>query len=86
LRTPADSLNRPITSNNINLTDIFASADLNDPHLKPLILKILEAKALDCICTGYSKKNTQKEISNALQELNHRLFVDFQFVVSHCFI
>lgn len=58
----------------MNISNLLTSKDINDPVYQSLILKILEAKALDCLCTGYSKQNIQQQISQTLTELNQRLF------------
>jgi hypothetical protein len=74
LRRNINHLINPNTSIETNVSDLLASKTINDPIYNSLILKILEAKALDCLCTGYSKQNTQKQISQALAEINSRLF------------
>ena len=58
---------------------------MNDPIYNSLIAKILEAKALDCLCAGYSKQNTQKQISQALAEINERLLQLFLEIFFHLF-
>lgn len=55
-----------------NGSDVFSSKDINGPEYESLILKILEAKVLNCLCNGYSKKDTEQQISNALHKINQR--------------
>lgn len=74
LRRNINHLINPNTSIETNVSDLLPSKPINDPIYNSLILKILEAKALDCLCTGYSRQNTQKQISQALAEINSRLF------------
>ncbi|CAF0779158.1 unnamed protein product [Rotaria sordida] len=62
-----------MTPNKMNVSNLLKSNNINDPLYNSLILKILEAKALDCLCTGYSKENTRKQISKALNEMNQRI-------------
>jgi hypothetical protein len=78
VRRSIDSLmnqNRPI---NTDVSDLLRSKDIKDSAYQSLILKILEAKALDCLCSGYSKQNTQQQIAEALSQINQRLtrFID----------
>ena len=63
--------NRDISNRTI-LSNVIVTPDINDPAYQSSILKILEAKALDCLCAGYSKDHTQKQISQALSDINHR--------------
>lgn len=58
-------------------SNLLVNVDINDPVYQPAILKVLEAKALDCLCAGYSKENTQTQISRAMSEINQRLFSSF---------
>ncbi|UJR28400.1 hypothetical protein I4U23_009641 [Adineta vaga] len=61
-----------INQNNPNVSNLIQSKDINDPAYNSLIVKILEAKALDCLCSGYSKQNTQKQIQSALPKINQK--------------
>ncbi|CAF3870897.1 unnamed protein product [Rotaria sp. Silwood2] len=72
-RSISKLMNGMTTSSKMNGSNLLKSKDINDSLYNSLILKILEAKALDCLCTGYSKENTQKQISNALNEMNQRI-------------
>ncbi len=82
LRRSIDDLISRNTPHQTNLSDLLQSKDINDPVYNSLILQILEAKALDCLCTGYSKQNTQKQISQALTQINQRLFRLFLYQYS----
>ncbi|CAF1265278.1 unnamed protein product [Rotaria sp. Silwood1] len=62
-----------MTPNKMTSSNLLTSTDINEPLYNSLILKILEAKALDCLCAGYSKKNTQKQISKVLNEMNQSI-------------
>jgi hypothetical protein len=78
LRRSIDNLikrNSPIKT---DVSDLLQSKGFKDPAYNSLILQILEAKALDCLCSGYSKQNTQAQIAQALNEINQRLtrFID----------
>ncbi|CAF1535580.1 unnamed protein product [Rotaria magnacalcarata] len=73
LKRSISKLINGLTPNKMNLTDLLKSNDMNDSLYNALILKILEAKALDCLCTGYSKRDTEKQISNALTQINQRI-------------
>jgi hypothetical protein len=74
LRQNIDNLISRNTPNKTDISDLLTSKEMSDPVYNSLILKILEAKALDCLCTKYSKENTQKQISQALAKINQRLF------------
>lgn len=54
----------------MNTSNLLNLQSFDDPRYKSLIFKILEAKAVDCLCTGYSKQNTEKQLSKALNEIN----------------
>ncbi|CAF3406467.1 unnamed protein product [Rotaria socialis] len=73
LKRSVSKLINGLTPNKMNPTNLFRSNDMNDPLYNALILKILEAKALDCLCTGYSKRDTEKQISKALAEIDQRI-------------
>ena len=76
LKQSINNLINESTSIKSNISNLLRS---NDPSYNSLILKILEAKALDCLCQGYSKKNTERQISNALYEINQRFFFPLYF-------
>lgn len=74
LRKSVNDLIYQNPSDNTNIFNSVNSKDLNNPVYNALIIKILEAKALDCLCTGYSKRNTQRQIAEALAKINEKLF------------
>ena len=69
LKQNINNLINESTSTKSNISNLLR---LNDPSYSSLILKIFEAKALDCLCQGYSKENTEQQISKALYEINQR--------------
>lgn len=71
LRHSIDNLMNRNTS--IHKTNI--SKEINDPVYNSLIVKILETKALDCLCSGYSKQNAQQQIAKELSKINQRLLI-----------
>jgi hypothetical protein len=68
-RSMDNSIDRNIPVNKSDTSNLLTSKEVNDPAYNPLILKILERKALDCLCSEYSKQNTQKQIAKANQRL-----------------
>ncbi|CAF1586437.1 unnamed protein product [Adineta ricciae] len=61
-----------VIQNNPSVSNLLHSNEINDPVYNSMLVKILEAKALDCLCAGYSKQNTQKQIENALSNISKR--------------
>jgi hypothetical protein len=66
-------IDRNLPINKSDTSNLLTSKEVNDPTYNSLILKILETKALDCLCSEYSKQNTQKQISKASSKTNQRL-------------
>ena len=67
-----ESVEKLVIQNNPSVSNLLRSNEVNDPAYNSMLVKILEAKALDCLCAGYSKQNTQKQIENALSNINKR--------------
>ncbi|CAF0774794.1 unnamed protein product [Adineta steineri] len=67
------SISNLINPNKTNTSNLLISKDINDPAYNSVVAKMLEAKALDCLCSGYSKKNIEKQITKELSKLNQRV-------------
>ena len=59
----------------MDISNLVISKDVNDPVYNSLIVKILETKAMDCLCAGYTKQNTRTQIPKALSEMHQRLLI-----------
>jgi hypothetical protein len=72
IRRSISNLISPNRHSRTDVSDLPTAKSTIDPAHNSLILNILEAKALDCLCTGYSKQNTQKQIARTLADMNQR--------------